>query len=157
MKKKTKMTNIGDVFRIKINENLSCFGQLVCKGKTSISVIIYDYTSNEDNLDINIITKNKIIYYVNTVNLFLTNGKWEVIGNQPIPSNLNFPEYIIETLDGYKVLSHEGNIIRNATKNDINKLNFHNSYSPIIVEDAVKAKYFGEDWYPALDKIIYNE
>ncbi len=153
MKKKIKSTNIGDVFRIEVKDKLYCFGQIVFKGTLSDTIIIFDKISS-CNLALNEIINNQIIFYVNTVDEFITNGRWVLIGRTCLPDNLNYKEYIT---DSNKVLSQEGIVIRTASTYDTKVLKSYISFSPIVVEDAVKAKYGFEDWYPALDELVYNE
>lgn len=153
MIKKIKSTNVGDVFRIEIKEELYCFGQIISKGTLSDTIIIFDKIGSS-NLDLNDIINNKIIFYVNTVDEFITNGRWVLIGKTFLPDNLNYKEYIT---DSNKVLSQEGIVIRTASTNDVKVLKSYKSFSPIVVEDAVKAKYGIEDWYPALDDLVYKE
>lgn len=154
MKKKVKSTNVGDVFKIEIKENLYCYGQIVSKGNLSDTIIIYDKISS-NNLDLDEIINNKIIFYVNTVDEFITNGRWMLIGKACLPDNLKYREYITDIKQ--QVLSQEGKVIRSASRKDIKELTSYISYSPIMVEDAVKAKYGDDNWYSALDDILYKE
>jgi len=88
--------------------------------------------------------------------VFIEDGDWEVIGNVQPLSNIRFPEYIIDTLSGTKVIDHFGKIIREATEIDKKELNTKKTVSPKVLEKAVEAKYGVGEWYPALEMLMYK-
>ena len=153
-RKKIKVS-IGDLFTIPVNKELMTIGQVVYKGTTSDVCIIYDcvYKQGESISDL---TNSPILFIVNTVGTKLEDSEWKVVGNNKIPEALILPIYIAETLDGFVVLDAGGKIIRLATENDVKCLSTLTSVSPVILEDAVKAKFGNEEWYPYLDNLLYR-
>lgn len=102
------------------------------------------------------IINKPILFFIQTVDTEIEDGNWIVIGNANIPNNIIFPKYITETLEGYEVLSHEGKVIGVADENQISTLKYLTSYSPRVLEDAVKARYGNGKWYLALDDLVYK-
>ncbi|MDP4147216.1 MAG: Imm26 family immunity protein [Bacillota bacterium] len=155
MAKKKANVRVGDIFAIRIGKNMYSYGQVVAQGTTSDSMIIYDIISDE-HPSVEEIIGRQIVFFINTVDVEIEDGKWVIVGNAQIPKHLVFPQYITETLEGYKVLSHKGEVLGIANEYQIKELKPVTSYSPIILEDAVKAKYGYEDWYAELDNIVYK-
>ncbi len=118
-------------------------------------MIIFDITSDKHPSLEKIINK-PIIFFIHTVDTEIEDGIWSVIGNTNIPKNITFPKYITETLEGFEVLSHKGKVLGIANKNQISSLKHLTSYSPKVLEDAVKARYGDGEWYSELDKLLYS-
>lgn len=154
-RKKEIKGSLGDIFTIPVNEELMAIGQVVFKGATSDVFIIFDYIYKEDEL-INTVQNQPILFMLNTVDTKLEDGEWQIIGKEKPPKNLTLRNYIAETLDGYVVLDAGGQIIRDATDSDVKSLYNLRSISPAIVEDAVRAKFGGGEWYPYLDNLLYR-
>ena len=153
-RKKIKVS-LGDLFTIPVNNELMTIGQVVYKGSTSDVYTIYDYVYKQGE-SINDVTNSSILFIVNTVDTKLEDSEWKVVGNKKIPEALILPTYIAETLYGFVVLDAGGKIIRHATENDVKCLSTLRSVSPVILEDAVKAKFGNEEWYPYLDNLLYS-
>lgn len=153
-RKKIKVS-LGDLFAIPVNNELMTIGQVVHKGSTSDVYIIFDCVYKQGE-SINDVTNSSILFIVNTVDTKLEDSEWKVVGNKKIPEALILPTYIAETLDGFVVLDAGGIIIRHATENDVKCLSTLRSVSPAILEDAVKAKFGNEEWYPYLDNLLYR-
>lgn len=155
MGRKRIKVNLGDVFAIKVDENLFSYGQVVYTNGTTGYIVIYDVTA-EKHPDIQEIVNKPIVFFANTILIHIISGKWELIGNAELPKCITFSRYIVRTLDGYRVKSHEGKTLGPATENDIKELKHQKTYSPAIIEDAVKAKFGDAEWYPTLDELVYK-
>lgn len=155
MAKKIVKVNVGDIFAIRINAKMYSYGQVVTQGETDDSMIVYDITS-EKHPTLEEIISRPIIFFINTMDMYIENGNWAIIGNAKVPKDLKFPKYIVETLSGYKVVSHTDEILGKANESQIRDLKFFTSYSPIVLEDAVKAKYGNGEWYAELDNLVYK-
>lgn len=157
MSKKKHVVKVGDVFFIKINSvNKYSYGQVISLGGTSECIIIFDISS-KSYPDVKDIVKNPIIFLAQTVTVKLEDNEWGFLGNTDIPEQLTLPEYISETLDGAVILNYKGEIVREATNQEIETLTTLKSCSPAIVEDAVNSKYGEEEWYPYLNNLLYKK
>lgn len=92
---------------------------------------------------------------IQTVNSRIEDGIWEVIGNAPIPS-IKFPVYKVETEDGYMLVDHTGDIImENPRPLDIDEVKELESWSPVSLEKAVKARFNTSEWDTYYENLIY--
>lgn len=153
-KKSEIAVTIGDVFAIPLGENKFGYGQVVGGGHPK-AYIIYDVTA-VTHPEINDIVSSKIVFFTHTVDVPIEEGDWILIGNTDVPYGILFPEYVVDTPNGYYVTDFKGNLIRHATENEKEILNTRKSISPAILEDAVKAQYGFEEWYPYLEKLKYK-
>ncbi|MBI6871794.1 Imm26 family immunity protein [Clostridium aciditolerans] len=152
---KRKRVKVEDVFIIPVDNEKNCYGQVVSDGIDKCYVI-YDITS-EDILIPEQVICNPIAFLTFTVDNFIEEGRWKVIGNVDVPQNIIFPIYKVETLNGYMVTDHKGNYLRSATDKEIRELKYHKSVSPALLEHAVQAKYGNRKWENYFDEIIYKE
>ena len=146
---------IGDVFAIPLGNGEFAFGQIVANTKPECYVI-YDYKSN-DIPDLSLLISQKIIFLTYTVDLFIKNGNWRVLGNINPPSNIIFPEYLIDTLNGYMVMDYTGKKLRFATDKEKTMLSTHKSVSPHLLETAVKARFGTGESHPYEETLLYKE
>lgn len=145
---------IGDVFRVSLGNEQFAFGQIVANSKPKC-YIVFNYKSS--NLpDIKEIVNSKILMLTYTVDTFIEDGDWEVIGNIKPPA-IKFPEYVVETEKGTRVVDYNGKVIRKATIEDEQKLSTHKSVSPKVLDLAIKAKFGIGEWYPMMEILLYKE
>lgn len=145
----------GDVFAVQIGNGKFVYGQIVANSNPKCYVI-FDYVS-ETSPDLITLVNSKIVFLTYTVDVFIEDGDWKVIGNVEPPTTINFPEYIIETPKGSMVMDYMGKMIRHATQSDLKNLGIKNSVSPKVLEVAIRAKYGTGKWLPPLDMLLYKE
>jgi hypothetical protein len=156
MRSKRNRPKVGEIFMIPIDNNYYSYGQIVTKGATSDCVVIYDILRQE-HPSLDEITSCPIVFFAHTVDVRIVDGLWPVLGNAPVPKNIVFPKYKTETLDGYMILNHEGDIIKQeATESETEELNYLDSWSPESIEKAIVAKYGNAKWEPYYDELIYK-
>lgn len=146
---------IGDVFAVSLGNGRHVYGQIVANSQPKCYVI-FDYES-ETQPDLKTLVNSKIVILTYTVDVFIEDGDWKVIGNIEPSSRINFPEYIIETSNGPKVMDYMGKILRCATPTDIKNLGTQKSVSPKVLELAIKAKFGTGEWYPTLNTLLYQD
>lgn len=154
MIKRRKKLKQGDVFKIKIKDNIYSYGQIIDKKYNFY--VIYDIFSS-DKEDLQEVIKKPIIFLVQSVDVALEEGKWKVVGNCNIPEDIKIPYFKMPTLeDDWILINYKNEILRKATKEEEEKLDELFSFSPALVEAAIKAKYGIEEWYEDFDSIIYK-
>ncbi|MCT4787347.1 Imm26 family immunity protein [Exiguobacterium aestuarii] len=153
-KKKVKV-KIGDIFSIKLNENLFSYGQVLSIGPICDFLIIFDLVSDEHPL-VKGIPKEQIIFLVPTIISRIEDGLWEVLGNESIPE-IHFPNYKEETQEGYQLIDYLGNVKSEGKKLiELDKLKELESWSPSSVENATRARFLGTEWNSYYDDLIYD-
>ncbi|MFC4766471.1 Imm26 family immunity protein [Effusibacillus consociatus] len=151
MKKKKIIARTGDIFSIRIDEKRYSYGQIVADNWYAIFDIVA-----EKNPPLDQITNRSIVFLVESVDVKIEDGLWQIIGNYSIPKHIHFPKFLVETLEGYMVIDHNGKILGPASEYEIKNLAGKKSYSPAVIEDAVKAKFGSEEWYSYLDNLVYK-
>ncbi|SDO32221.1 hypothetical protein SAMN04487897_1121, partial [Paenibacillus sp. yr247] len=102
------------------------------------------------------IVSKKIVFFIQTVNSRIEDGIWEVIGNVPIPENIIFPKYKERTKDGFRIVNHQGSILKEVvTDTEVENLRALVSRSPVSLEKAIKAKYVTGEWDSFYNDLIY--
>nr|WP_269151581.1 Imm26 family immunity protein [Sutcliffiella horikoshii] len=154
VKKKKVKVNTGDVFTIKLDHNLYSYGQVVGEGTFCDCIVIYDLISRE-HPPVNTIISNSVILLIQTVNSRLENGLWKIIGNGEIPE-LNLPIYKVETEEGYMLANYKGEIIDDSPDQDqVKDFKELESWSPVSLENAVRAKFITGEWDDYYNDLIY--
>lgn len=159
---KNLCTQEGDVFNIELKERLFAFGQIVAKKRTaatsvaSVTFITFEYVSDIPAPDVNMIVQKPIVFFLHAIDIEVTDGKWKVIGNKPPPPTIRFPEYKVDTVRGFKVMSHKGEILRDATEEERRTLGRLKYYDPRMLEKALKAKAGLMEWLPWMDELVYE-
>jgi ribosomal protein S17 len=152
-KKSEIQVAIGDVFAIPLREDKFSYGQVVGGGNPK-TFVIYDITS-EIHPEVNDIVNRRIIILTHTVDVAIEDGDWILIGKSEVPNGIVFPQYLVDTPEGYYITNFEGQLLRPATEHEKENLSTRKSISPSILEDAVKAQYGIEESYPYLDNLKY--
>lgn len=146
----------GDIFEIKIAEDVFVYGQIVSTfKKNTLSIVCYNGTYSRRPEVKNIINKD-ILLFGNTFDAKFYHGDWTVFSNEK--SNLTkikMPYYKIGTESIY-VEDFFENRIRKANKEDLNRLGYRNYVAPIRFESALKAYYKYIDWKDTYDELLYS-
>lgn len=159
MPKKVK-TSEGDVFVMQLGEDLYAYGQIVLKwGVTHRSysncvIVAFDYFTQTVSTDPMLIVRTPIIFQFSTMDWELVDGRWKIIGSVPPSPDIVFPEYKIGTDDDVYVVSVKGEILRDATLDEIERLDYQPSYTGGL-EKALEAKRGLIPWEDWLDEIVY--
>ncbi|MEW9702991.1 Imm26 family immunity protein [Paenibacillus sp. SI8] len=152
MPKKKIKPQMGDVFSISLNDEKFCYGQIVGMD----TIIVYDIVGNEGQ-SIEDIISSSIMFLVHTTDVYIEDGKWHLLGNAPIPEDIKFPQYKTYTLDGYAIIDHNSNILRKASKVEEASLTGKKSYTPNVIEEAVKSKFIKNEETPFTQRFLYTK
>lgn len=144
---------VGDVFAIPINDTMYAYGQIVGCGKPKCYVI-YDIHGTQ-HPPISQIVKSPIVFLTHIVDIRIEDGVWMVLGNAPTPTHIIFPEYKVDTPNGYMITNYSGKILRHAKQEEVEKLNTRKSHSPVSLEKSVKDKFGDGEPYPYIKELLY--
>ena len=125
-KKKKIKAQVGDMFAISIGNGKYCFGQVVSAIVGGDKIIPYTYIVydcvDELNTSIEKIRSSAILLLFNTVDMFIEDGAWPLIGHEEVPQNLIFPEYKALRRGTYMVIGIDNQVKRVATPEEIKTL-----------------------------------
>jgi len=159
MSKRGKKPKVGDVFAIPIDDKRYAYGQLVANGFGSDCYVTYDITA-ETHPELEQIVSSPIVFRIFTLHQLIVNGIWIIIGNASISQKIYIPEFKVESTENkvktWMVQSYDGTILRPASTEEIERLNYMESFTPNMLDNAVKAKYGVLSWKPHYNKILYN-
>ena len=147
----------GDIFEIKITDNILSYGQIVSTfKKKALTIIIFEgqYTERPEVIDI---IKKDILLFANTLDAKFYHGDWIVFDNYKSNlSEIKLPYYKIGTGPVYVEDFYE-NKIRKANKEDTNELRYRDYVAPVRLESALKAYYKYLDWNEIFDELLYDK
>ena len=150
MGRKRIAIQVGDIFRVPVDDTRFCYGQVVDM-TACFFVTIYEGVFTELPA-LPAALGRSIAFLANIVRACLEDGHWEIVGRAPIPTNIVFSEY----LRGPRVISHRGENLRAATDEECATLKPNTCYSPAVIENAIRYRYEGGPWQPWYDNIIYH-
>lgn len=75
--------NVGDIFSIDLGDDIFCFGRIL----NNPLMAFYDCKSKEMK-SLDLIINSPIIFKVWVMNYAITSGRWKIIGNLPVNSDL---------------------------------------------------------------------
>jgi hypothetical protein len=148
-----KKVKIGDVFIIETDKG-KCYGQIVADGINNC-YLIFDIVSDEVLLPEQVV-KKPIVFLTFTIDACIEEDKWKVIGNTSVPSDIVYPIFKVRTTSGYMVTNHQGNYLRRASDDELERLKYHKSVSPALLEHAVQARFGSGKWEDYFDEILYK-
>jgi len=160
---KVKMKKIkvqaGDLCAIPLGNGEYAFAQLI-DNLHQHCYVIYDY-KGAIYPDLKELIKNKIIILTYTVDVFIDNGRWPLIGNISPPTKISIPNYIVGKFENgkekIKVVDNHGNYLREATVEDKKKLSYQTSVSPAVLENVARFKLLGIGRYrPYMEALFYK-
>jgi hypothetical protein len=148
---------VGDVFAIPLGNGEYGFSQII-DDIFQQCYVIYDYKSQVFP-DPKEIVKYKILVLTYTVDVFIQDRRWPLVGNATPSSDVIFPEYIIGSSENERVMDHHGKTIRKATEEDKKKLTHMTSVSPALLENIAQHLLLGSEEMPKhfdISKYIYR-
>lgn len=139
----------GDVFQIPVDEEHVAFGQVLETGDAMCHFVVRDglYGRKEDH-DLDEVVREPVILYSWSSCRLLKNGRWKVVGNRPVDAGTLPPvEFVeMEGPDEFVVIDWTGNVLRPASRDDVEKAPFRTSRGPEKVQEAVEAWHGRRPW-----------
>jgi hypothetical protein len=156
MGRKKIKPKLGDVFTFPIQQNTHCFGQIVTVRPMMAKLyILFDFVSNEIP-SLESIVKQPILAIAHLTDYSITEGYWTVIGNTDVAlKNIVYPNYIMG--DPPVVESYDGEVLRQATEEDIRELTYRKSTTSNIFEALAQAKFGNDEWKDLYDRFLFDK
>lgn len=132
---------VGLVFAIPLAENVFGFGHLIAWQPPIFYMVGYDLKAESSNVPDSVIQQARPVLLGNFFDTLIHNGRWLPVKNLATPDVL-FPCFKVKIGDKFYVESWDRKRKREITPIECDSLPFRTNYSPIILENALKA-YFG--------------
>lgn len=155
-KKKIK-AKIGDVFRFPIKVNTYCFGQIIAESRAVVAklYILFDFVTDQTP-DLKSIIDKPILAIAHLDSGSIEDGEWTIIGNTDVAlKNIKYPIFL--TGPEPYVINYDDKVLRLATEQDLQSLDYPKSYTSNIFEGLAKAKFCDEEWEEVYDKILFDK
>ncbi len=128
----------GLIFSIPLSEKSFGLGQLIVWQKPIFYMVAYDLQSESRTIDE--AQELRPILMGNFFDVLIRNSRWQPIRKSPVPK-VEFPCFKIKIGDKFYVESWDRQRKREATPDDLAVLEPRTNYSPIILENALKAHF----------------
>jgi hypothetical protein len=155
----SKRVKVGDIVAIPLNDICFGYAQLIDGNKLMGCYILFDiFSENHPCID-DIVTK-PILYMIFTSAYKIQNNEWKVIGNRNKDTNIKIPLFKVDLLRNGETIvmvsDFKGNILRKATEDEKVSLCTMSSYTAVVVEKILKAKYGIAPWEEYFSSLIYK-
>ncbi|NRQ39194.1 hypothetical protein HII36_46345 [Nonomuraea sp. NN258] len=148
------LTREGDVLLVPAEKGRLVVGQAVRVMGTSFLLATFSAISDEEAApDPGELDLSEPVFLAETVDQSVESGRWKVIGNRRPDPGLPIPVFKVQVgLGGdYHLQDHRGEIGRKATAEEARRLRAPRSYSPALVEQALRAHQGHDDWLDVFD------
>lgn len=150
------MTKEGDVLLVPLAELRTCVCQVVrVMGSSFLLATFPTYLDSSTVPDLDEIELTNPVFLIETMNESVESERWRVIGNRIPSSNLPIPAFKVQVgLGGdYYIQNFRGEVGRKATSEEAQRLRPHKSFSPGLVEAALRAEQKFDVWLSAYDEM----
>jgi hypothetical protein len=141
--------HVGDVFQIPVSKDCSGFGQILADDEGILLMAIFDRRAGSDKLpSLETIVSSDLLFIANSFDTRISRGYWSIIGNlTPDRARIPLPNYKVGRggAEMY-VENYEANKTRVATPEELALLDLRSSWSPKVLEDALKAHWGSGPW-----------
>jgi Immunity protein 26 len=141
---------LGDVFQIPVDDDHVAYGQVIASDEgIFFHFVVFDglHGINEEP-DIQAALRAPVILYLWSEDDCLRDGTWTTVGNAPVgPNSIPPVEYVeMERAGVFQVIDFTGNVVRPASREDVENAPFRSMQKPQTLQDAVKAWHGRADW-----------
>jgi hypothetical protein len=140
--------HVGDVFQIPVSKDCSGFGQVLANDAGMLLMAIFDQRAGGDrHPSLESIVSADLLFIANSPDAKIWHGHWPIIGNvAPDRARIPLPKYKVGRGGEMYVENYEANKTRVATPEELALLDLRSSWSPEILEDALKAQWGLGPW-----------
>lgn len=147
MSKRQRITD-GDVFQIPVDAEQAAYGQVLPGGDFTHLVVFDGLYRPDAEVDLAEVIKAPVILYAQTLADALKDGSWPIVGNHAVEQDaLQQVEFVeLEDADQFRVIDYAGNVLRPATREEIERAPFRVITSTRSLQEAVEAWHGRRDW-----------
>jgi hypothetical protein len=142
----------GDIYRFDLDDQRHGLGQVIEPGGVFYTTVLR--TPVAEDFELADVDASDVLLCGWTRDAFLFHGRWQLVGNLPVPEEaVPKPNSKVEISGEKWVADYLGQPLRSATDFEWDRLDHHSSYAPITFENAFKAHYGCAAAEPHHDKI----
>lgn len=151
---------VGDIFNVKLDDNTLGYGQIVAlPSKNTLIIAMFDIRSDQSiEIPLDSICNATIIFLGYSLDAKLYHKHWVIIGNNT--SNLESIFLPVNRLgtppNDIYLTNFKGDIIREATPDEFEKLRYKTVVAPIRFENALKAFFGIIEWNDDFNDLLYK-
>ncbi|MET9224794.1 Imm26 family immunity protein [Lentzea sp. NPDC003310] len=143
------------MFTVPIDGESFVLGRVVRVLGGNVLIAVYaESLKSVREIDLDVLDRAAPIFLAVTMDLRLIDGQWSLVGEWSPEIELRLPRYKVQAGDGAFYEQHlDGSMGRSLTAAEAERLPNYSSYSPALVEMAVRAHFGHETWRPVFDEI----
>jgi len=146
----------GDLINLPITSDRAAIGQVVKKLSKNILLAVFDSPhESKEEIDVDKLDIDTPIFLSETMDASIENGSWRIAGNRQVSPHIPIPLYKVPVGPQGECYLQDvhGQIGRQLTTKEAQLLRQPKSFSPAIIEGAVRAFYGYEPWLPLYEEL----
>ncbi|MFJ8585983.1 hypothetical protein ACIRD2_15160 [Streptomyces sp. NPDC093595] len=147
----------GDVLVIPVGEENVALGQIVEKlrGGNVLLAVFSELLKTSDTVEVEKQRLDDPVFLVETMDLRIKEGAWRVAGNREVSSVIPSPVYKVwvEPPGEFRTQDIHGTVGGPVGADEAAKLKLQKSFSPAVVETALRALHGFSPWRSAFDEL----
>ena len=151
---------VGDVFQVPLNEQLTAYGQVVGTYLTAYYYAFFESTSAPEDVVLpEAVVKSEVTLLGLSLDAALFHERWRIIGNAPVSPAVHLPAYkvVVGTPNNVVIEDYSAKRTRPATQREMESLTHRTIVSSAVLENALRATHGLEPWIEAFDHLKPNE
>ncbi|MET8394517.1 Imm26 family immunity protein [Streptomyces anthocyanicus] len=148
----------GDVLSIPVTDDKTAFAQVVEKLHGNVLLAVFsELVGVDDSRDVEALELDEPIFLLETMDLRITDGIWSVIGNREVSEGISAPEYKVwvNPPGEFRIQDIRGNLGAAISPQRASGMKLHKSFSPAVVEAALRGFHGFGPWRPAFDELAF--
>ena len=146
----------GDVLSISVTDDKNALAQVVEKLRGNVLLAVFsDLLDAADAYDVQSLAFDDPIFLVETMDLRIKDGVWKIVGHREVSARIPIPEYKVwvEPPGEYRIQDVHGNVGVPLPPERAREMRLHKSFSPAVVETALRGFHGMGPWRPAFDEL----
>lgn len=146
----------GDLLTVPVTEGRIAVAQIVEKLSGNVLLVVYpellDVAAPGDLASVEL---DEPIFLVETMDQRIRDRVWLVVGNREVPRDIEVPVYKVwvEPPGEYRVQHVDGTVGAPVSPERASRMKLHRSYSPAIVEAALRGFHGHGPWHRTYDEL----
>ncbi|MGW6206891.1 hypothetical protein ACWF9B_25025 [Streptomyces sp. NPDC055089] len=148
----------GDILSVPVAGQEIALAQVIEKlGGNVLLVVFPDLLSAEDSRVVESIELDTPIFLVETMDIRIKDGTWPVVGNRKLVDGIPDLQYKVwvEPPGEYRTQDVRGNVGGSISPEQASKMKLHKSFSPAVVESALRGFHGYGPWNRAFDDLAF--
>lgn len=149
----------GDIFTIPVDEEKTGFGQIInIPNKNNFLIVVFERVySGREWPSLKEIIQDRVLFLGYTMDALLYHKEWRIIGNDSSNlSKIKLPYFKLGTAPDMNIVTFKGDVVRRASKEEYDNLEYETVIAPVRYENALKAYHKLDEWKEDYDKLFYE-